>query len=82
MIYQYKTEGSNPKDFIYYQNQIDLFINLRDDSLSPREVLKNLIGFKSVLGKVKTLNPKLKSEDQIRVIKHVQNYFDLKEINF
>ena len=81
MIYQYKTEGSNPKDFIYYQNQIDLFINWRDDSLSSREVLKNLIDFKSVLGKVKKLNPKLKSEDQISVIKHVQNYFDLNEKN-
>ena len=40
--------------------------------------------FKSYLGEIKKGNPKSKSEDQISVIKNVQNIFDLTEkiINF
>ena len=38
LIYKYKTEGRNPKDFSNYQNLIDLFRNLRDGNVSPREV--------------------------------------------
>ena len=84
MIYKYKTEGISPKDFSNYQNPINLFINLRDGNANPRKVLKNQIDFKSYLGEIKKGNPKSKSEDQISVIKNVQNIFDLTEkiINF
>ena len=84
MIYKYKTEGKSPKDFSNYQNLINLFINLRDGNANPRKVLKNQIDFKSYLGEIKKGNPKSKSEDQISVIKNVQNSFDLTEkiINF
>ena len=41
LIYKYQTEGKSPRDFNNYQNFIDLFINLRDGNLSPREGLKN-----------------------------------------
>ena len=77
MIYKYKTEGISPKDFSNYQNLINLFINLRDGNANPRKVLKNQIDFKSYLGEIKKGNPKSKSEDQISVIKNVQNIFDL-----
>ena len=53
MIYKYKTEGKSPKDFSNYQNLIDLFVNLRDGNVKPREVLKNQIDFKWDLGKIK-----------------------------
>ena len=79
MIYKYKTEGKSPKDFSNYQNLINLFINLRDGNANPRKVLKNQIDFKSYLGEIKKGNPKSKSEDQISVIKNVQNSFDLTE---
>ena len=58
MIYQYKTGGRSPKDFSNYQNPIDLFINLRDGNVNPREVLKDQEDFKSGLGKIKRENPK------------------------
>ena len=79
MIYKYKTEGRSLEDFSNYQNAIDLFINLRDGNVNPREVLKNQINFKSDLGKVKKGNPKSKSEDELSVIQNVQNFFNLKE---
>ena len=40
LIYNYKTEGMSPKDFINYQNLIDLFKKLRDGNINPKEVLK------------------------------------------
>ena len=58
MRYKYKTEGRSPKDFSNYQNPIDLFINLRDCNVNPREVFKDKKDFKSGLGKIKRENPK------------------------
>ena len=46
MIYKYKTEGRSPKDFRNYQNPIELFKNLRDGNINPKEVLKDQINFK------------------------------------
>ena len=40
----------SPKDFINYQNLIDLFKNLRDGNINPKEALKNQTNFKSDLG--------------------------------
>ena len=76
MIYKYKTEGRIPKDFRNYQNLIDLFRNLRDSNINPKEVLK----FRSDLGEIKKKrNPDLKSKDQISVI---QNGFFLFKIKY
>ena len=63
---------------------MDLFINLKDGNVNPREVLKNQIEFKSDIGEIKEGNPKSKTEDQISVIQNVQNFFGLREkiINF
>ena len=46
MIYKYKTEARSPKDFRNYQNPIELFKNLRDGNINPKEVLKDQINFK------------------------------------
>ena len=53
LIYKYKTEGINPKDFSNYQNLIDLVVNLRDDNINLKEVLKDQINFKWDLGEIK-----------------------------
>ena len=47
MIYKYKTEEMNPKDFSVNKNPIHLFKNLRDGNINPKEVLRNQINFKS-----------------------------------
>ena len=84
LMYKYKNEGRSLKDFRNYLNLTDLFINLKDGNVKPREVLKNQIDFKSDLGEIKKGNPKSKSEDQISVIQNVQFTFYLrgKFINF
>ena len=79
MIYKYKTEQRSPKDFRNYQNPIDLFKLKWDGSIDPKEILKNQINFKSDLGEIIKGNPKTKSEDQISVIKNVENFFDFRE---
>ena len=79
MIYKYKTEGISPNDFSNYQKSINLFINLRDRNINPKEVLKNQINFKSYLGQIKKGNPNLKSKDQINVMQNVEIFFDLRE---
>ena len=70
LIYNYKTEGKSPKDFSDYQNPIDVFINLRNGNVNPREVLKNQNDFKSDLSKIKIGNKKSKSKDQRTVIQN------------
>ena len=77
MIYKYKNEGRSLEDFRKFQNQIELFKNLRDGNVNTNEVLKNQINFKSNLAEIKQENPDLKSKDQINVIQNVQN--DLRE---
>ena len=79
MIYKYKTEHRSPKDFRNYQNPIDLFKLKWDGSIDPKEILKNQINFKSDLGEIIKGNPKTKSEEQISVIKNVENFFDFRE---
>ena len=70
LIYNYKTEGKSPKDFSDYQNPIDVFINLRNGNVNPREVLKNQNDFKSDLSEIKIGNKKSKSKDQRTVIQN------------
>ena len=52
LIYEFKTKGRSPKDFRDYQNLIELFKNLRDGNVNPKEVLKNQMKFKSDLCKI------------------------------
>ena len=40
LIYNYKTEGRTTKDFRNYQHLIDLFKNLRDGNVNPKEITK------------------------------------------
>ena len=79
MIYKYKTEGRSLKDFSNYQSPIDLFINLTDSNVNPRELLKNEIEFKSDLSGIRKENSKSKPEQQISVIRNVQNFIELRE---
>ena len=39
-MYKCTTKGRSPKDFSGYQTSIDLFINVRDGNVNPRELLK------------------------------------------
>ena len=57
LIYNNKTEGKILRDFSNYQNPIDIFINLSDGNINPREVLKNQIEFKSDIDEIKKGNP-------------------------
>ena len=41
LIYKYKTGGISPNDFRNYQNPIELFKDLRDGNINPKEVLKD-----------------------------------------
>ena len=50
-------KGISPKDFRNYQNPIELFKDLRDGNIIPKEVLKNQISFKSDLEEIKKGNP-------------------------
>ena len=53
LIYKYTTEGTSPKDFSNYQNLIELFKDLRDGNINPKEVLKDQVNFKSDLAEIK-----------------------------
>ena len=64
MIYKFKSDGNRPKYFRDFQKPLELFKNLRDDDVIPKEVLKNEIKFISDLNKIKkeiqSLNQKSK----------------------
>ena len=53
MMYMGKTEGRSPKDIINYGKLKNLFTNLRDSNINPKEVLKYQINFKSYLSEIK-----------------------------
>ena len=53
LIQKHKAEGKSPKVFSVYQNPIDLFKNLKDSNMNPKEVLKNQITFESNLSEIK-----------------------------
>ena len=78
MIYKYRTEGRTPKGFSNYQNLIDLLINLNDDNINPKEVLKNQLNFKSDLGGIKKSKSKIKNR---KLNKCNTKYFSQKIIN-
>ena len=53
LIYKYKIEEMTPKGFRNSQNPIELFKDLRDGNINPKEVLKDQINFKSDLCGIK-----------------------------
>ena len=53
LIYKYKIQGRGPKDFGNFQNPIDLFRNLRDCNVNPKDVFKTRIDFKSDIEEIK-----------------------------
>ena len=61
---------------------IDVFKNLRNGNLNPREVFKNQNNLKSDLRNIRNRNPDLKLGEQISVIWNVNIFFDLKEKNY
>ena len=79
LIYKYKTKRISPEDFGNFQNPIDLFKDLRDGNINPKNVLKDQINFKSDLGEITKGNKKSKIKDQIDVIQNVEFFFDLIE---
>ena len=60
LIQKYKIEKTSSKNFSVYQNQIDLYKNLKDSNINPKEVLKNQINFESDLSKIKTWKSQIK----------------------
>ena len=75
LIYKYKNEEISLKDIRNYQNLKELFKDLRDGNINPKEVLKDQSNFKSDLGEIKKGNPK----DQINLTQNIEKLFDLRE---
>ena len=46
LIYEFKTEGKISEKFRDYRMPLELFENLRDGDLNPKEVLKNQVTYK------------------------------------
>ena len=52
LVYTFKTDKNEPKDFGNYQTPLKLFEDLRDGNINPKEVLKNQARFKSDLSEI------------------------------
>ena len=57
----------------------ELFKDLRDGNINPKEVLKDQINFKSDLGEIRKGNKNSKSKYKISVTQNVEKFFDLRE---
>ena len=42
LVYAFKTDGNEPKDFGNCQTPVKLFEDLRDGNINPKEVLKKM----------------------------------------
>ena len=71
------------KILVIIKIQIELFKDLRDGNINPKEVLKDQINlnFKSGLDEIKNGNKQSKSRDETSVIQDVQNLSDFKGQN-
>ena len=56
-----------------------MFKNLRDRYVNPKEVVKNQTRFKLGLGEIKKGNRSHKLEEQLNLIQHIKDFFDLQE---
>ena len=68
MFYEFKTEEKIPKVLRDYQMPLELFENLRDGNLNPKEILKNQVKFKLHLNKTKIGSNKSEDQKNIRNI--------------
>ena len=69
LVYTFKTDGNEPKDFGNYQTLLKLFEDLRDGNINHKEVLKNQGRFKSELSEIKIGGKK--SPNQKNAIKNI-----------
>ena len=79
LVYTFKTDGNETKDFGNYQMSSKLFEDLRDGDINSKDVLKNRARFKSDLSEIKIGSKK--SPNQKNTIKSITNFFDLREKN-
>ena len=77
LVYTFKTDGNEPKDFGNYQTPLKLFEDLGDGNINSKEVLKNQAGFKSDLSEIRIGGKK--SPNQKNTIINITNFFDLRE---
>ena len=83
-MYEHKTKGRSPKDCSDYQHLIELFINLRDGSVSPRKMKlknENEIDLKPDLGEIKKGN-KCISVCQINASQNGQHFSWFRRKNY
>ena len=77
LVYTFKTDGNEAKDFGNYQTPLKLLEDLRDGNINPKEVLKNQARFQSDLSEIKIGGKK--SLNQKNTIKNISDFFDLRE---
>ena len=69
--------SNEPKDFRNYRMSLNLFEDLRDGDINPKELLKNQTRFKLNLNEIKIGGKK--SVDQKNTVKNTTTLFDLRE---
>ena len=77
LVYTFKTDKNEPKDFGNYQTPLKLFEDLRDGNINPKEVLKNQTRFKLDLSEIKIGGKQ--SPNQKNTINNITNFFYLRE---
>ena len=77
LVYTFKTDKNESKDFGNYQRPLKLFEDLRDGNTNLREVLKSQASHKSDLSEIKIRGKK--SLNQRIIINNITNFFDLRE---
>ena len=77
ILYTFKTDGNESKDFGSYQMLLKLFEDLENGNINRKDVLKNQARFKSDLSEIKIGGKK--SPNQKNTIKNITNFFALQE---
>ena len=77
ILYTFKTDGNESKDFGSYQMLLKLFEDLENGNINRKDVLKNQARFKSDLSEIKIGGKKL--PNQKNTIKNITNFFALQE---
>ena len=66
LVYTFKTDGNEPKDFRNYKTPLKLFEDLRDGNINSREELKNQERLKSDLSEIKLGSNKSPNQKKTR----------------
>ena len=72
LIYNFKTKGSAPINFIKFKGPFGLFREIRDDNISLTKAEENQKDFKKELGQMTSGNPWHKEKYQLDTIKSVK----------